>query len=146
MKNQFSKHWKASKQPRKQRKYRARAPLHIKQKFLSANLSKELRKKYQRRSAILRKGDTVRIMRGSFKKKTGKIENIDVKRTRVNIEKIQKSKKDGTKAEVFFNPSNLQIKEMNLDDKERVKSLERKIKNKEKKESKEKDKKQGEKK
>jgi large subunit ribosomal protein L24 len=133
MKRNFSKHWKSSKQPRKQRKYRARAPLHIKQKFLSSNLSKELRKKYQRRSALLRKGDTIKIMRGNFKRKTGRIEKVDIKRTRISIEKIQRTKKDGTKAEVFFDPSNLQIKELNLDDKERIKSLERKVKvNKEK--------------
>lgn len=132
MKKQFSKHWKASKQPRKQRKYRARAPLHIKHKFLAANLSKELRKKYQRRSFPLRKGDTVKIMRGVFKGKIGKIENVDLKRTGVSIEKIQRTKKDGTKINVFFHPSNLQIKELNLDDKERIKSLERKIKEKEK--------------
>ena len=42
MKKIFSKHWKSSKQPRKQRKYRAKAPLHIKRKLLNVNLSKEL--------------------------------------------------------------------------------------------------------
>jgi ribosomal protein uL24 len=82
-------------------------------------------------------------MRGGFKGKTGKIEKVNVKRTRVSIEKIQRTKKDGTKAEVFFDPSNLQIKELNLDDKERIKSLERKTHTKEKQE---KDKKQGDKK
>lgn len=128
MKKQFSKSWKASKQPRKQRKYLAKAPLHIKHKFLAAHLSKELRKKYQRRSFPLRKGDTVKIMRGSFKKKTGKIEIVDVKRTRASIEKIQKAKKDGTKVNVFFHPSNVQIQELNLDDKKRIESIERKIK------------------
>ena len=127
MKKTFSKHWIASKQPRKQRKYLAKAPLHIKHKFLAANLSKELRKKYQRRSFPLRKGDIVKIMRGSFKKKTGKIENIDAKRTKVSIEKIQRTKKDGTKVNVFFHPSKLQIIGLNLDDKERIKSIERKI-------------------
>lgn len=128
MKKTFSKHWKASKQPRKQRKYLAKAPLHIKHEFLSAHLSKELRKKYQRRSFPLRKGDTIKIMRGSFKGKVGKIENVDSKRTRVSIEKIQKAKKDGTKVNIFFHPSKLQIQELNLDDKERINSLERKIK------------------
>jgi large subunit ribosomal protein L24 len=132
MKKQFSKHWKASKQPRKQRKYRAKAPLHIKIKFLSANLDKELRKKYTKRSFPLRKGDTVKILRGSFKKKTGKIENVELKRSRVSIEGIQRTKKDGTKVEVFFHPSNLQIKTLNLDDKERMKSIERKIRQEEK--------------
>lgn len=139
MKNQFSTHWKASKQPRKQRKYKARAPLHIKHMFVSANLSKELRKKYKRRSFPIRKGDEVKIMRGSFKGKTGKVEKVDVKWARASIEKIQKTKKDGTKVEVFFHVSNLQIKEMNLEDKERINAIERNIKkvSKEKKDNKE---------
>ena len=50
MKRKFSKSWKSSKQPRKQRKYSANAPLHLKRKLLSVNLSKELRKKYGKRS------------------------------------------------------------------------------------------------
>ena len=35
MKKEFSKNWKASKQPRKQRKYRANAPLHLKRKMIN---------------------------------------------------------------------------------------------------------------
>ncbi|MCD6275005.1 MAG: 50S ribosomal protein L24, partial [Candidatus Aenigmarchaeota archaeon] len=50
MKQLFSKSWVKSKQPRKQRKYRHNAPKHIRQKFMHANLSKELREKYNRRS------------------------------------------------------------------------------------------------
>ena len=73
MKQKFSKHWKASTQPRKQRKYRAKAPLHVIKRFLSANLSKDLRKKYGKRNLTLRKGDTVKVMRGKFRKKQGKI-------------------------------------------------------------------------
>lgn len=128
MKKTFSKHWKASKQPRKQRKYLARAPIHIKRKLFSAHLSKELRKKHQRRSFTLRKGDTVKIMRGSFKGKTGKIDSLDSRRRKVSIEGIQRAKRDGTKVNIFFDSSNLQIQELNLDDKERIKSIERKIK------------------
>ncbi len=128
MKKQFSKHWKASKQPRKQRKYLAKAPLHIKRKLFSAHLIKELRKKYQRRSFPLRKGDTVKITRGSFKGKSGKIAGLDSRRMKVFIEAIQRAKKDGTKVNIFFDSSNLQIQELNLDDKERIKSIERKIK------------------
>jgi len=128
MRSQFNKSWKASKQPRKQRKYRAKAPLHIKHKFLSASLNKELKKRYQRRSFPVRSGDIVKILRGSFKKKTGKVSLIDVKRTKISIEKIQRTKKDGTKVNVFFHPSNLQITELNLDDKKRLTSIERKRK------------------
>lgn len=115
MKKTFSKKWKASSQTRKQRKYRFNAPLHIKHKFLSANLSKELRKKLGIRNIEVRKGDSVKIMRGEFKKKTGKIASVDIKRTRVAIEGIQRKKKDGTKVNVYFHPSNLQILDMKED-------------------------------
>lgn len=122
MKKAFSTKWKASKQPRKQIKYRAKAPLHIRHKFLSSNLSKELRKRHGRRNIEIRKGDSARIMRGEFKRKTGKVDRVDLKRTRISIQGIQRAKKDGTKINVWFAPSNLQITELNIDDKERLKS------------------------
>jgi len=127
MKKKFSTNWIGSRQPRKQRKYRANAPLHIKRKMISCNLSKELRKKYEKRSFPIRKGDIVKIMRGEFRKKTGKIESVNVKKLRIMIEGIFRTKKDGTKVSVYFNPSNLQIKELNLEDQKRKKALERKI-------------------
>jgi large subunit ribosomal protein L24 len=121
MKQKFSTKWRKSKQKRKQRKYRSNAPLHIKHKMLSSNLSKELRKKYIKRSLPLRKNDVVKIMRGKFKKKKGKIIRIDLKREKVYVEGIQKAKKDGSKINVSLNASNLQIQELNLEDKKRLK-------------------------
>jgi len=123
MKKKFSTAWKSSKKPRKQRKYRTNSPLHIKHKFLNANLSKSLRQKHNKRSLPLRKGDEVLVMRGSFKKKKAKVEKIDLKRTRVSLENINRTKKDGTKVAVWFAPSSLQIQSLNLDDKERLKKL-----------------------
>lgn len=126
MKKKFSSSWKRSKQPRKQRKYRYNAPLHIKQKFVSAHLSKDLRKKYNRRNMNLRKGDGVKIMRGQFKNKTGKIEDVSVKKTLVYVSGIEIAKRDGTKARYPINPSNLMITDINIDDKMRNKIIERK--------------------
>jgi large subunit ribosomal protein L24 len=117
MKKLFSTHWKESRQIRKQRKYRFNAPLHIKHKFLSSNLSKELRKKYGTRNVEVRKGDGVRIMTGEFRKKTGKIGSVDIKKERVTIEGLQRKKKDGTKINVYFHPSNIQITEIKEDKK-----------------------------
>ena len=125
MKKKFSTQWKASKQPRKQRKYGVNAPLHIRHKFVSAHLSKELRTKYGKRSFPLRKGDRIKIMNGEFKGKTGKISVVDLIRTRANIEGINRTKKDGSKIGVWFNPSNLQIQELNLEDKKRIESINR---------------------
>ncbi len=134
MKTQFSPHWKASKQTRKQRKYRANAPISIRRKMLSSTLSKELRKKYEKRNFPIRKGDNVKILRGEFKNKKGKIENIDLKKYRTRIDGIYRTKKDGTKISVWFAPSNLQITELNLEDKKRKKALERKATQEKKKE------------
>jgi len=125
MKQKFSKHWKASRQPRKQRKYRANALLHIRRKLMSANLNKTLKQKYGKKNFPLRKGDKVKIMKGEFKKKTGKIESVDLKRLRTTIEGLNRTKKDGTKIRVYFSPSNLQIQELNLEDKKRRIAIER---------------------
>ena len=122
----FSSTWKSSKKPRKQRKYRLGAPLHIKQKFVQSHLSNDLRKKYSKRSIGLRKGDKVKIMQGQFKKHEGKIEMIDLKKTRAFVNGVELTKRDGTKRLFALHPSNLMITELNLEDKLRQKILERK--------------------
>jgi large subunit ribosomal protein L24 len=123
MKKKFSTAWKASKQPRKQRKYLANAPLHLKRKNLSVNISKDLRKKHGKRNISLRKGDVVKIMRGKFKKKQGKVIEIKMKTGKIYIEGMQIKKQDGSKANIPFRASNLQIIELNLEDKKRMKKI-----------------------
>ena len=127
MKQVFSKSWKSSKQIRKQRKYRVNAPLHIASKMMGAHLSKILREKYNTRSISIRKGDEVKVMRGKFKGKTGKIAQVDIKKQRITIEGLQNKKKDGTKINVYFNASNLLIKTLNEDDKRRFKRRKLKV-------------------
>ena len=126
MKKKFSNSWKGSKQIRKQRKYRANAPLHKISKMLSSHLTKELRKKYGKRSFPIRKGDEVKVLRGEFKKKTGKVSEVNVKKQIVAIEGIQRKKKDGTKVNVLFHPSSLLIQSFALEDKKRINALNRK--------------------
>jgi large subunit ribosomal protein L24 len=123
MKRKFSTLWKSSKQPRKQRKYLANAPLHIRKKFISVNLSKELRKKHKKRNIPIKKGDVVKIMRGKFKKKQGKVTEVKLKISKIAIEGIQVKKQDSSKVNVRLQPSNLQIIELNLEDKKRMKKL-----------------------
>ena len=67
-------------------------------------------------------------MRGEFKGKKGKISIVNLVKSKVVIEGIQRTKKDGTKVNVPFAASNLQIQELNLDDKKRIAAIERKIK------------------
>ena len=117
-------------QPRRQRKYRYNAPLHHKQKFMHVHLSPDLRKKYSFRNIQLKKGDKIKILRGQFKKKEGKVERINLKQERVFITGMERIKKEGSKLLVSFHPSNLMITELNLDDKKRKTKLESKSKQK----------------
>lgn len=93
---------------------------------MSVHLSKELRAKHHKRNITVRKEDTVKVLRGQFKGKTGKVERVDLKKTKLYITGIEVSKKDGTKSFFPFEPSNLMIIELNLEDKKRVKGLGRK--------------------
>jgi len=115
----FSNSWKSSTQPRKQRKYRYNAPAHIRGKFLISTLSKPLREKHKMRSLRVRKGDKVKILRGQYRGKEGKVDRVSVKDTKVYIENIDVQKKDGSKAFVPIDPSNVMITEL-TDDKRRL--------------------------
>ena len=132
MKKEFSTAWKKSKQPRKQRKYLAKAPIHIRKKFVSVNLTKELRKKYGKRNISIRKGDHAKVRRGKYKGKIGKVTKVELKNAKIMIEGIQVKKQDGSKVNVRLQPSNLQITELNLEDKKRIKRLKVKEKEEEK--------------
>ena len=122
----FKTSWKSSKQTRKQRKYRYNAPLHIKRKFLSSHLSKELQEKYQKRAIPLRTGDKVKVLRGDFKGKTGTVERTVIKKEMIYVNGLEVIKKDGTKQLKPLKPSNLLIINMVSDDKKRKKSMEKK--------------------
>lgn len=117
-----------SSKPSKQRKFLYTAPLHVRRKLLASHLSKELRQKYKTRSMPVRKGDEIEVMRGEFKKKRGKISKVDTKEYKVYVEGMTIKRTDGTERQVAFHPSNLKIINLNLDDKRRVKMLERKTK------------------
>ncbi len=97
-------------------------------KLAGVNLSKELRKKYQKRSVHLRKKDTVKIMRGKFKGKKGKVIKVILKTQQVEVEGIQIKKQDGSKVNIKLRTSNLQIIELNVEDKKRNKALNKEIK------------------
>lgn len=111
----WSAHWKASKNPKKQRKYVYQAPLHIKGKLLQAHLTKELAKKHNTRSLRIRKGDHVKIMRGNNKGKTGTVDRVDTKHTRIYVSTATYTKKDGTKTYIPLHPSKLLITELTND-------------------------------
>jgi len=107
----------------KQRKSRLNAPLHILRKNISGHLSKELRAKYKKKAITLRKGDLVLILRGDYKKKQGKIANVDTKSGDINIEGLQITKKDGKTVPIKIDPSNVVVLDLYKDDEKRFKRI-----------------------
>jgi len=114
-----------SMKPRKQRRELYNAPGHIKRNWISSHLEENLLIKYDKRAISVIKGDTVRVMRGSFKGHEDKVVKVDVKRSFLEIEGITMSKADGNKIAKPIHPSNVMITKLNLTDKWRRRKLER---------------------
>jgi large subunit ribosomal protein L24 len=109
--------------PSKQRKLLYQSPAHRRRKLLTAPLSEDLRKSQGRRSYPVRKGDTVKILRGDFAGVEGKITKVDTHRQRVFVEGVQREKVAGTSTNVSVHSSKVVITKLNLDDKWRSESV-----------------------
>lgn len=116
-----------SKQPRKQRKALYNAPLHIRRKRVSVNLSKDLQEDYNRRSLPVKSGDKVQVVRGDFRNTEGKVEKVDYKDYKVFIEGVSTTKTDGTNVFLPVHPSNLVIIDAIMKDDFRNKIIDRKV-------------------
>lgn len=112
-----------SKQPRKKRRELFNLPLHRRRKQMSARLSEELSKTWKKRNAPVRKGDRVRVMRGDFRGKEGKVTAVDRKNYRLGIEGLAAKKISGKETPVYVHPSKVMITEMSVTDEERKKAL-----------------------
>jgi large subunit ribosomal protein L24 len=110
---------KKTKQPRKQRKRSYNAPLHRRQKSMKAHLREELKKEYGKRNAVLRTGDTVKIMRGEHAGRGGKVTRIDLKNYRIYVEGIFQEKANGEESPIPIKASNVMITELDLSDERR---------------------------
>ncbi len=101
-----------------------RATYALRSKQLSGPLSKELRKKYGKRSIRLALDDSVRIIRGEYKGIDGKITKISIAKGGIAIEGIKKEKLKGEKIDVYIPSSNILITSLNTDDHWRKSKLE----------------------
>jgi large subunit ribosomal protein L24 len=99
-------------------------------KQICAPISKDLRKKYSRRSVRIMTDDTVKVVRGEYKGLTGKVTKISTETSGVAIEGNKKEKLKGEKIDVYIHSTNMIITSLNIDDKWRLKILEKKPKSK----------------
>ena len=82
---------------------------------MSAPLSKELRAKYNVRSVPIRKDDEVTVVRGSFKKREGKVITVYRRRWSIMIDRLTRDKANGSSVNIPVNPSNVVITKLKID-------------------------------
>lgn len=100
------------------------ATFQTKSKQLGSALSKELHKKYGKRSVRVIEGDSVKILRGEFKGVEGKVSKVSTQKSSVAIEGVKKEKTKGDKFDVYIHTSNLVVTSLNTEDKWRISKLE----------------------
>ena len=99
---------------RKARRAHFQAPSHVRRILMSAPLSKELRGKYNVRAMPIRKDDEVRIKRGFYKKREGKVTACYRLKWAIHIDKVQREKANGATVPVGLHPSNVEIVKLKL--------------------------------
>jgi len=110
---------------RKARKQHYQADSTARRKIMSAALSNDLQKKYNVRSVPIRKDDEVQVVRGTFKKREGKVTEVYRKKYVIHVERITREKNNGASVMIGIHPSKVVITKLHLDP-DRKQLLERK--------------------
>ncbi|KAF7305041.1 60S ribosomal protein [Mycena kentingensis (nom. inval.)] len=114
---------------RKSRKAHFSAPSSIRRKIMSSSLSKEPPRQIQRASpiylAVCALDDEVRIVRGKYKGREGKVTQVYRKKWVIHVDRVQRDKSNGATAPIGVHPSNVVITTIKLD-KDRRAILDRK--------------------
>jgi large subunit ribosomal protein L24 len=92
-------------------------------KMLGARLADELRELYKKKTLRVVKGDSVMVVRGEYKGRGGKVEDIDTGHGTLHIEGMQREKIRGGQVKVPIHASNVKITALNLEDKRRSSKL-----------------------
>ena len=100
------------------------ATFQTRSKQLGSALSKDLQKKYGKKSTRAIEGDSITILRGEFKGVSGKITKISKEKTSVTVEGVKKEKTKGDKFDVYIHTSNVVVTALNTSDKWRIAKLE----------------------
>ena len=94
-----------------------KATLEFRSRQLASPLSKDLRKKYNKRSVRVIEGDTVLVVRGEYKEIVGKVIKSNAAEGTIAIEDIKKEKGKGEKIDVMIHASNVVITSLDTSDK-----------------------------
>ena len=105
-----------SQQPRKQRLAQFEADLFERRRRMSLPLSRELRGRYGRRSLPVRKGDTVRVLRGSYVGREERVAKIDRRGYTVTLDNVTAKTGEQKLKQLPIRPSALVLTRLNLAD------------------------------
>jgi large subunit ribosomal protein L24 len=99
------------------------ASKHQLDKMLGSLLGDELQEQYKKKTLRVVKGDLIMVMRGEYKGRGGKIEEVNTERGTLHIEGMQREKIRGGQVKVPIHASNVKITGLNLEDKYRSSKL-----------------------
>ena len=112
-----------------QRKLQLGAPSSIKRRLMSCHLSKTLRAEHKLRALPIKRGDEVKILKGKFKGRGGKVVQVYRRRNVIHVDKIQREKQNGQTVFCPIRPSYCVIEKL-LNNKDRKKTIDRRAANK----------------
>lgn len=105
-----------TRQPRKQRKSAANAPLHERQKQVRSTLSADLREEHGQRNVRVNAGDTVEVLRGDHAGEEGEVLTVDLASETIHVDGVTIEKADGEEVPRPLDASNVRVTELDLDD------------------------------
>jgi large subunit ribosomal protein L24 len=107
-----------SRQPRRQRKAMFTADHQERRRRMAVPLSRELRTRYGRRSLPVRKGDTVRVLSGSYSTvgEERRVAKVDRRDYRLTLDNVTTKTADAKLKPLPIRPSHLVLTKLNLSD------------------------------
>lgn len=109
--------------PRRQRKALYTADTFERRIRMGVPLSRELRSRFRRRAVPVRKGDTVRVLSGSFVGREERVAKVDRRAYRVTLDNVTLKTADEKLKPLSLGVGNLVITRLNLSDPWRRRSL-----------------------
>lgn len=106
----------SSRQPRRQRRALFTADNFERRHRMTLPLSRELRARYGRRNLPVRKGDTVRVLSGSYVGREERVAKIDRRGYSVTLDNVTMKKADAKLKPLPIRPSHLLLTKLNLSD------------------------------
>lgn len=106
----------SSRLPRQQRKAAYNADLFERRRRMAVPLSRELRRRYGRRRIPVRKGDTVRILSGSYVGREERVAKVNLDTYSLTLDNVTGKTGDQKLKPLPIRPSHLLLTKLNLSD------------------------------